>query len=141
MSDSCHPMDCNPQGSSVYRIFQASVLGWLPFPSPGDLPDPGIEPRSPVLQADSLPTELPVKPKHMYVCMYFFHKKWNDSSYTVLKFSKLTFVISFHVIKYSCTALFLTAGIILHHKATSRTFSLKLAFYSHKQLCHVCSCR
>ena len=30
----------------------------LPFPSPGDLPDPGIKPRSPVLQADSLPTEL-----------------------------------------------------------------------------------
>ena len=30
----------------------------LPLPSPGDLPDPGIEPRSPALQADSLPTEL-----------------------------------------------------------------------------------
>ena len=30
----------------------------LPFPSPGDLPNPGIEPRSPVLQADPLPTEL-----------------------------------------------------------------------------------
>ena len=30
----------------------------LPFPSPGDLPDPGIEPRSPALQADSVPTEL-----------------------------------------------------------------------------------
>jgi len=30
----------------------------LPVPSPGDLPDPGIEPRSPALQADSLPTEL-----------------------------------------------------------------------------------
>ena len=30
----------------------------LPFPSPGDLPDPGIEPGSPELQADSLPTEL-----------------------------------------------------------------------------------
>ena len=30
----------------------------LPFPSAGDLPDPGIEPRSPALQADSLPTEL-----------------------------------------------------------------------------------
>ena len=29
------------------------------FPSPGDLPDPGIEPRSPALQADSLPAELP----------------------------------------------------------------------------------
>ena len=34
----------------------------LPFPSPGDLPDPGIEPRSPALQADSLPTELRGKP-------------------------------------------------------------------------------
>ena len=30
----------------------------LPFPSPGDLPDPGIELRSPALQADDLPTEL-----------------------------------------------------------------------------------
>ena len=29
----------------------------LPFPSPGDLPDPGVEPRSPALTADSLPTE------------------------------------------------------------------------------------
>ena len=31
----------------------------LPFPSPGDLPDPGIEPRSPALQADALPSEPP----------------------------------------------------------------------------------
>ena len=30
----------------------------LPFPSPGDFPDPRIEPRCPALQADSLPTEL-----------------------------------------------------------------------------------
>ena len=36
----------------------------LPFPSPGDLPDPGIEPWSPpALQADSLPSELPEKPR------------------------------------------------------------------------------
>ena len=34
----------------------------LPFPSPGDLPDPGIKPRSPALQADSLLTELQGKP-------------------------------------------------------------------------------
>ena len=34
----------------------------MPFPSPGDLPDPGIEPRSPALQEDSLPSELPGKP-------------------------------------------------------------------------------
>ena len=34
----------------------------LPFPSPGDLPDPGIKPESPALQADSLPSEPPEAP-------------------------------------------------------------------------------
>ena len=34
----------------------------LPVPSPGDLPDPGIEPRSPILQAGFLPPEPPAKP-------------------------------------------------------------------------------
>ena len=33
----------------------------LPFPSPGDLPDPGIEPRSPTLEADALTSEPPGK--------------------------------------------------------------------------------
>ena len=42
----------------------------LPFPSLGDLPDPGIKPRSPVLQADSLPAEPQGKPKSM-CCIYF----------------------------------------------------------------------
>ena len=37
--------------------------GW-PFPSPGDLPKPGIQPRSPALQVDSLPAEPPGKPKN-----------------------------------------------------------------------------
>ena len=36
----------------------------LPCPSPGDLPNPGMEPRSPELQADSLPSEPPGKPKN-----------------------------------------------------------------------------
>ena len=40
---------------------QVSWTG-LPFPSPGDLPDPGIEPGSPVLQADALPSEPLGKP-------------------------------------------------------------------------------
>ena len=36
----------------------------MPFPSPGDLPNPAIEPGSPTLQADSLQTELPGKPTY-----------------------------------------------------------------------------
>ena len=45
-------------GSSVHGILQARIWSELPFPSPGDLPDPGIEPWSPEVQADSLLTEL-----------------------------------------------------------------------------------
>ena len=37
---------------------------WVAIPYPGDLPDPGIKPRSPALQVDSLPAELPGKPKN-----------------------------------------------------------------------------
>ena len=40
-------MNCNLPGSSVHEIIQAGILEWLPFPSPGDLPDPGIKPWSP----------------------------------------------------------------------------------------------
>ena len=50
-------MDCSPPGSSVHGILQARILSGLPFPSPGDLPNPRIEPRSPALQADVLTSE------------------------------------------------------------------------------------
>ena len=59
------PMDCSLSGLSVHGIFQARILGSeLPFPSPGDLPNPGIEPVSsvsPALQVDVLPAEPPEK--------------------------------------------------------------------------------
>ena len=55
----CDPMDYSLPGPSVHGILRQEYWGGLPFPSPGDLPDPGIEPGSPVLQADSLPSEPP----------------------------------------------------------------------------------
>ena len=42
----CHPTDCSLPGSSVHGILQARILEWVPIPSPGDLPDPEIEPWS-----------------------------------------------------------------------------------------------
>ena len=51
------PLDCSPPGSSVHGILQARILEWVAVPPPGDRPNPGIEPRSPALQADSLPSE------------------------------------------------------------------------------------
>ena len=62
-------------------VYQASLSvgfsrqeNWneLPFPSPGDLPDPGIEPRSPALQADTLPSEPPEKPNYKCKARIFF---------------------------------------------------------------------
>ena len=47
----CDTMDCNLPDSSVHGIFQAGILEWVTMPSSGDLPKPGIEPRSPALQA------------------------------------------------------------------------------------------
>ena len=59
----CNRMDCSLPCSSIRGIFQAIGVGCsssgLPFPSPGDPPEPGIEPRSPVFQAVSLPSEPP----------------------------------------------------------------------------------
>ena len=55
-------MDCSLPGSSLYGILQARVLEWGAISFSRDLPNPGIEPGSPALQADSLPSEPPGKP-------------------------------------------------------------------------------
>ena len=58
----CDPMDCSPPRSPVHGILQQDYWSGLPFPSPGNLPDPGIEPRSPTLQAGALTSEPRGKP-------------------------------------------------------------------------------
>ena len=55
------PMDSSTPGSSVHGILQVRVPEWVAIPSPEDLSDPEIEPGSPTLQADSLPSESPGK--------------------------------------------------------------------------------
>ena len=55
-------MNCSPPGSSVHGILQARILVWVAIPSSRESPNPKIEPRSPALQADSLPSEPPGKP-------------------------------------------------------------------------------
>ena len=64
MSDSCDCPSSTPQGLVACQapltmgFPRQEYWSGLPFPSPGDFPDPGIEPRSPTLQAVSLLTEL-----------------------------------------------------------------------------------
>ena len=53
---------CDPMDHTVHGILQATILEWIAFPFSRDLPNSGIEPRSPTLQADSLSAEPPGKP-------------------------------------------------------------------------------
>ena len=69
----CYPKGCSPPGSSVHGILQARIPGWVAIPLSLDLPDPGIEPWSPALQADSLPSELPGKPGTVQISGHFLH--------------------------------------------------------------------
>ena len=57
----CDPMDYSLPGSSVHVFSRQEYWSGLPFPSPGDLPNPGIEPGFPALQADSFLSESPGK--------------------------------------------------------------------------------
>ena len=59
---SCDPMDCSPPGSSDPGIPRQEYWSGLTFPSPEDLPDPGIQPTSPVLAGVFFATE----PTHPY---------------------------------------------------------------------------
>ena len=54
-----YPTLCKSMDYIVHEILQARILEWVAVPSPGTLPNPGIEPSSPALQLDSLPAEPP----------------------------------------------------------------------------------
>ena len=57
VAQSC-PTLCHTMDSKVHGILQAGILEWVAYPSPADLPDPGIKPGgSPALQVVSLPAE------------------------------------------------------------------------------------
>ena len=58
-----NPKDCSTQDSHVHGIFLARILSGLPFPPPGDLPHPRIEPAAPALAGRFFTTEPPGKPK------------------------------------------------------------------------------
>ena len=64
----CSPVDCSPPGSSIRGTFQARRIPCLP---PGDLPNPGIEPLSPVLAGKFFTTEPPGMPQIIHT----YHKK------------------------------------------------------------------
>ena len=119
----CHPMDYSPPGSSVHGTFQARILDWVALPSLGNFLDPGIKPRSPTLQADSVPSEPPGKPQDRPVQ---FHD-WQTRSHSV-QFQHGHFVLTILSLQEPVTRLKLrvTRGLILSLPLESQGH----AFYS-----------
>ena len=63
----CDPWTVAHQAPPSMGFSRQEYWSGLPFPSPGDLPNPGIEPRSPTLQADALTSAPPGKPLEMRI--------------------------------------------------------------------------
>ena len=94
----CDTMDCT--GSSVSGILQERIWSGLPFPPPGDLPDPGLNPHLLCLlhrQVDSLPLALPGKPSFalIFLKIHFYVMALSDSG--VLRLLK---ALSFHLASF-----------------------------------------
>ena len=68
MSDSLQPHETPHQAPLSMGFSRQDYWSKLPFPSPEDLPNSGIKSRSPALQADSLPLEIPRKPQCIIRC-------------------------------------------------------------------------
>ena len=89
----------------------------MPCPSPGDLPNPGLEPRSPALQAASLQTEPPGKPNRLIFslfllnlrCVHFctiFPPSWLYRASIVYMYANISWVFFFFWWKYSLISFF-----------------------------------
>ena len=78
-----------PHGSSVHGILHVRILEWVAISFSTDLPDPGIELRSPALQADSLLPEPPRKPQRLNVHYYIIIVIISDcENYKILQGNK-----------------------------------------------------
>ena len=71
----CDPMDHSSPGSSVHGLLQARILEWIAIPFSRGFPDPGIEPGSPALQADSLPSEPPGNKHNFFISKHTYIEK------------------------------------------------------------------
>ena len=82
-------MDCSLPAFSLHGILQARMLEWVAIPFSRDLPNPGIKPRSPTLQADSLQSEPPGKfcledvNAACFSLVFEFHISMNSCTYKI----------------------------------------------------------
>ena len=91
VSDSATPWTVAHEALLSMGFFRQESWSGLPFPPPGDLPDPGIEPRSPTLQGDSLPSEPRGKPRCSWVLHYI--NVQNSEHYSTMVITKKLIIL------------------------------------------------
>ena len=105
------------------RFFRQEYLSGLPFPTPGDLPHPGIEPMSPVslaLQANSLPTEPLGKPKKVMGSGPYREIKWN----LILALNSMDITEKIHIFKIQFSSVVQSCPTLVTPRAAARQASL-----------------
>ena len=85
------PGTVTPLGSSVHQIYQARIRSGLPFPSPGDLPNPGIKLASPAWQSGSLPQSYQGNPINVFTRQQIITHYLNSWASLVAKMVKNCF--------------------------------------------------
>ena len=87
------PWTAARQAPLSMSILQARILEWLSCPPPGDLPNPGIEPRSPTLQSDSLPSEPQGKPQLGANTLTIVIASWRTDLFIVMQYPLVSLIL------------------------------------------------
>ena len=108
----CNPMHCiTHQAPLSVGFSRHEYWSGLPFPSPGDLADPGFGAGSPTLQLDSLPSEPPGNPHVAFGDFLFFHPElFSGDSSILLHVSVVHFLIIFEC----CSMVWKYHGLFSH---------------------------
>ena len=104
----CDPMDCSlpslqARTSLSTEFSKQEYRGGLPFPSSGNLPNPGIEPGSPSMQADSSTTEPPGKPPGSFVGVP--NNSNISGSYNTEIYFQLALYVGFNLVEFHLSCL------------------------------------
>ena len=99
-AESCPTLDCSPLGYSVHGVLQARILEWLPCPSSGNLPDPGIGPAFlmfPALAGGCFTTGTTIIWPHINLEQFFSHWLTIEVEVSDLKYLAFFNINVFHL--------------------------------------------
>ena len=88
----CDPWTVALQAPPSMGFFRQEYWSELPFPSPGDLPNPRIEPRSPTLQADALTSAPPEKPIYIHIYTHIYMYIYKMGMHYSINFFPVNFI-------------------------------------------------